>query len=273
MRRLILLILMAGTLSLIDAAAQPAPKVSDIPYSPSSDSYAQERCKLDVYSPENASDCPVIVWFHGGGLTRGDKKGFPVDLLNHGYVLISANYRLMPRGVIDNCIDDAAAAVAWAFAHAAEYGGSVQKIFVAGHSAGGYLTDMVGLDKHWLAAYGVDADRIAGLFPFSGQALSHFTYRKTLGMTELQPFIDEYAPLSHIRPDAPPIIIVSGDREKEMFGRYEENAYFWRMLKLTGHPDVHIYELQGYTHGKMAKPAVQILVDHVARLCKTIENQ
>ena len=208
------------------------------------------------------------MWFHGGGLTHGDKKSIPRDLLNHGYVVISANYRFMPRGVIDNCIDDAAAAVAWAFAHAAEYGGSTEKIFVAGHSAGGYLVNMVGLDKHWLAAYGVDADRIAGLFPFSGQAITHFAYRETLGMTSKQPYIDAYAPLYHVRSDAPPIIIISGDREMEMAGRYEETAYFWRMLKLTGHPDVHIYELQGFNHSKMARPAVQILVDHVTRLCK-----
>ena len=61
-------------------------------------------------------------------------------------------------------------------------------------------------------------------------------------------------PLFYVRPDAPPLIIVSGDREMEMLGRYEENAYFWRMMKVAGHKNTYIYELDGYDHGSMAAP-------------------
>ena len=147
-----------------------------------------------------------------------------------------------------------------------KYGGDPSKIFVTGHSAGGYLTSMVGLDKSWLAKYGVDADSIAGLIPFSGQAISHFSWRKMQGIPELQPTLDDTAPLYHVRPDAPPYIIICGDRELELFGRYEENAYMWRMMKLVGHPDVSIYELDGYNHGDMASPAFHILRDHVTRI-------
>lgn len=78
--------------------------------------------------------------------------------------------------------------------------------------------------------------------------------------------IDQYAPLTYVRPDAPPFIIISGDRKKELYGRYEEQAYFWRMLKLTGHPDVTIYEMQGYDHGAMPHPAYHILKEHIKRL-------
>ncbi|MEN6494753.1 MAG: hypothetical protein ABFD16_10710, partial [Thermoguttaceae bacterium] len=42
---------------------------------------------------------------------------------------------------------------------------------------------------------------------------------------------------------------VTGDRELEMLGRYEENAYFMRLLKLVGHKNVTLYGLQGYDHG------------------------
>ena len=65
---------------------------------------------------------------------------------------------------------------------------------------------------------------------------------------------------------APPIVIISGDRELELFGRYEEQAYFWRMLKLAGHKDVTIYEMQGYDHGSMPQPAYKILKDHIRRI-------
>ena len=137
---------------------------------------------------------------------------------------------------------------------------------MAGHSAGGYLLDMIGLDKHWLAKYGVDADSLAALVPFSGQCITHYNIRKQQGISPLQATIDQYAPLTFVRADAPPIVIISGDRELELFGRYEEQAYFWRMLKLVGHKDVTVYEMQGYDHGDMPQPAYKILKDHIKRI-------
>ena len=229
------------------------------------DPYAVGRCKADIYCPAGATDCPVVVWFHGGGLTGGNKS-IPARLEDSGLIVVAVNYRLMPKVQIATCIDDAAAAVAWTFRNIEKYGGNPEKIFVAGHSAGGYLTAMIGLDKHYLAEYNIDADKIKALVPFSGQAITHFAHRKQQGIEALQPVIDQYAPLYHVRPDAPPIVIVSGDRELEMNGRYEENAYFWRMLKLCGHPDVSLYELDGYDHGSMAEPAFYILKKTIQRL-------
>ena len=240
-------------------------QVNDIPYTESSDAYAQERCKLDVYYPTNGKNAPVVVWFHGGGIEGGNKHIDP-ELKNSGLVVVAANYRLLPKASIDQCLDDAAAAVAWTYKNIEKYGGSKRKIFVAGHSAGGYLLDMIGLDKKWLAKYDVDADSLAALIPFSGQCVTHYNVRKQQGIGPLQPTIDQYAPLTFIRPDAPPIIIISGDRELELFGRYEEQAYFWRMLKLVGHKDVTLYEMQGYDHGAMARPAYHVLKEHIKRI-------
>lgn len=238
---------------------------TDIPYATSTDAYAQERCKLDVYYPTVQRDVPVVVWFHGGGLEGGNKH-IDAELRDCGLMVVAVNYRLLPKATIDDCIGDAAAAVAWTFRHCAEYGGSPRKIFVAGHSAGGYLTDMIGLDKTWLQKYGIDADSIAGLAPFSGQCITHYNVRKQQDIGPLQPTIDKYAPLSFLRADAPPVIVISGDRELELNGRYEEQAYFWRMLKLVGHPDVTLYVMQGYDHGAMARPAYHILKQHIKRL-------
>jgi len=245
--------------------------VKDISYTQSTDPYAQELCKLDVYYPTSQQDVPVVVWLHSGGLVKGEKH-IDAELKNNKMVVIAANYRLLSNATIDDCLDDAAAAVAWAFKHCTEYGGSTRKIFVAGHSAGAYLLDMIGLDKRWLAKYGVDADSIAALFPFSGQCFTHFNVRQQQGLGPLQPSIDEYAPLSYMRPDAPPMIIISGDREKEMYGRYEEQAYFWRMLKLSGHPDVSLYEMVGYSHGEMHHPAYKVLKREIKVREAAIDN-
>ena len=251
--------------SLLSAQEVVYTTVKDIPYSAADDAYARERCKLDVYYPEGLSDCPVVVWFHGGGLTGGQKE-IPARLQRSGMVVVGVNYRLLPKVDIDACLDDAAAAVAWAFREAGRYGGSPRKLFVSGHSAGGYLTTMLGLDKEWLARYGVDADSIAGLIPFSGQMISHFAYRDMRGMSNLQPLVDRYAPLFHVRDCRPPLVLITGDRELELFGRYEENAYMWRMMKLNGHEETYLYELDGFDHGAMAEPAFHILHQHIKKI-------
>ncbi|MDR2920568.1 MAG: alpha/beta hydrolase [Tannerella sp.] len=244
--------------------------LQDIPYHKSSDTYTLERCKLDIYYPENTNGFATVVWFHGGGLSSGNKF-IPEQLKNCGLAVVSVNYRLLPKATLQDCIDDAAAAVAWTFNEIEKYGGDAKKIFVSGHSAGGYLTSMIGLDKKWLNTYQIDADAICGLIPFSGHAISHFAYRQSKGMKDTQPSIDEFAPLYYVRADAPPLIIVSGDRELEMLGRYEENAYFWRMMKVDGHQQTYIYELDGYDHGAMADPAFHILKNHIKQILNEIK--
>ena len=118
----------------------------DIPYHANAGEYAAERCVLDFYYPEGVKDFPTVVWFHGGGLTGG-QKAIPEGLKDSEIGIIAVNYRLLPKVDVREIIDDAAAAVAWAFKEVASRGGSPDKIFVAGHSAGGYLTDMIVLDK------------------------------------------------------------------------------------------------------------------------------
>lgn len=237
---------------------------TDIAYRSGDDlsDYMKDRCRLDLYYPEGKSGFATVVWFHGGGL-RGGNRAIPAELKGKGIAVVAANYRLFPKVKAPAYIEDAAAAVAWAFQNIADFGGSPDRIFVSGHSAGGYLTSMVGLDKRWLAAHQIDAGRIAGLIPFSGHAITHFTVREERGIPKEQPLIDDLAPLFHVRKDAPPILLISGDREREMVGRYEESAYFWRMLKVAGHPDATLLELDGYDHGGMAKPAFPLLLEFV----------
>lgn len=225
----------------------------------SQDDYMKERCKLDVYYPENTDSFTTVVWFHGGGLTAGEKS-VPERLKSRKLAVVAVNYRLSPKVKSPAFIDDAAAAVAWVFKNISKYGGDPKKIVVSGHSAGGYLACMIGLDKHYLAAYGIDANSIQKLVPFSGQMITHFVIRKERGIPDTQPVVDELAPLYHVRADAPPLFLITGDRELEMLGRYEENAYMWRMMNLSGHKHTSLYELDGFNHGGMAEPAFDLLL-------------
>lgn len=223
------------------------------------DAYMKERCKLDIYVPENVDSFTTVVWFHGGGLTGG-QKSIPERLKNNKLAVVAVNYRLSPKVKSPAYIDDAAAAVAWVFKNIRIYGGDPKKIVVSGHSAGGYLTCMIGLDKQYLAAYGIDANLIQKLVPFSGQMITHFAIRKERGIPDTQPVVDEFAPLFHVRADTPPLYLITGDRELEMLGRYEENAYMWRMMNLSDHKQTTLYELDGFNHGGMAEPAFDLLL-------------
>ncbi len=243
---------------------------TDIPYYQENvrqkDPTIHERCRLDIYYPVNKKDFATVIWFHGGGLTGG-KKELPEALKNKNICVVGVNYRLSPQVQAPAYIEDAAAAVAWVFAHIGDYGGDSAKIFVSGHSAGGYLTMMIGLDKQYLAAHHIDADHIAGLIPLSGQTITHFNIRAGYGMKDTQPLVDKYAPLYHVRPDAPPLLLITGDRELEMLGRYEENAYLARMMKIAGHKQTHLLELQGYSHG-MTYPAFPLVLEEIQRIVR-----
>lgn len=140
---------------------------SNIPYYNSittlTDEYMQERCVLDIYYPANTKNFPTIVWFHGGGLSGGEKE-IPRALKKKEFCVVAVNYRLYPKVSSPKYIEDAAAAVAWVFNNITNFGGDTSLIFVSGYSAGAYLTNMIALDKRWLKNHNIDANRIAGLF-------------------------------------------------------------------------------------------------------------
>jgi acetyl esterase/lipase len=251
-----------------DHLAQNIPYYSDT--ASKNNSYQQQRAVLDVYCPARKqslpSHLPTIVWFHGGGLSKGQKY-IPSVLKNKRVCIVAPNYRLHPKVKSPVYIQDAAAAVAWVFKNISNYGGDPSLIFVSGHSAGGYLASMIGLDKKWLSAHDINANDIAGLIPFSGHTITHFTVRKEMGIDGKRPIIDEMAPLYHVRSDAPPLLLITGDREKEMLGRYEENAYMMRMMKVVGHQQTSLLELDGYGHNIIA-PALPLLLNEVKRVTK-----
>ena len=127
------------------------------------DAYIAERCKLDVYYPKDTTNVATIVWFHGGGITAGNKH-IPEGLLEQKIIVVAVNYRLYPKVKQPEYIKDAADAVAWTFNNIEKYNGRRNAIYISGHSAGGYLASMVGMDKSYLKAHDIDANDIAGLF-------------------------------------------------------------------------------------------------------------
>ena len=102
------------------------------------------RRTLDVYCRrDRPAGVPVVVHFHGGGFSSGNKNREARPLIGHlvsnGAVCISANYRLRPHVSRADQVADVRAAIEWAKSHAAEYGGDPSRLFLVGSSAGAYL--------------------------------------------------------------------------------------------------------------------------------------
>lgn len=144
----------------------------DIPYAGSKDEDKGLR-SLDVYAPKSGAGRPILVWVHGGGWRKGDKDNVglkPRVFADQGFVFVSVNYRLVPAVTYKEQADDVARGIAWARAHAKDYGGDPERIYLLGHSAGAQLVALVGIDDRFLKAAGVPLSTLKGVIPLDGAA-------------------------------------------------------------------------------------------------------
>lgn len=155
-----------ATFALASVAHAQTPK-SNVPYADP----AHERQVLDIYSPENAKNLPVVFWIHGGGWQGGDKtlvQTKPKAFVDKGFVFVSTNYRLLPHVDMGTIVRDVAKSLHWVHDHIAEHGGDPKRIFVMGHSAGAQLAALLCTDDRYLKAEGLTLANIKGCVPVDG---------------------------------------------------------------------------------------------------------
>lgn len=192
-----------------------------------------EEKMLDLYLPDSDS-FPVLIFFHGGGMKagRGSRKGnkFYGYLAQKGVAVISADYRNYPDAAYPDYIEDAAAAVAWAYNNMKSYGNSIG-FFIGGSSAGAYLSEMLCFDKKYLAVHGIDSDKVDGYIHDAGQPTTHFSILEERGVDTRRIIVDEAAPLYHITGgrDYPPMQIFVADQD--MPNRLEQTKLLISTLK------------------------------------------
>ncbi|MBR1589366.1 MAG: alpha/beta hydrolase fold domain-containing protein [Kiritimatiellae bacterium] len=242
---------------------------------------AASRCVLDVKWPAGATNFATVVNFHGGGLVGGNRHfaRWPEEAADKDPVaFVAAGYRLLQdkktgdAATPEECISDAAAAVAWTLDNISRYGGDPKKVFVTGISGGGYLTAMIGLDPKWLARYGHAPSDLAGIAPMTGQMAKHFNVRK-IGFRDpdpqYQPKIDEWAPLAYAGgTNLPPACFLTGGRDAEWKCRVEENELLAASLRSCGYPKTEFHETEG-NHGGGVRPSAYFLRDFVVKTCDT----
>src|SRR6266480_4685008 len=157
--------LLVAVAFLSEARAQDVKR--DIPYADP----AHERQVLDVYSPHNSKDLPVVFWIHGGGWQAGDKASVqikPKVFMEKGFVFVSTNYRLLPSVDMATIVKDIAKSIHWVHDHIAEYGGDPKRLLVMGHSAGAQLAALICTDDRYLKAEGLSLDIVKGCVPVDG---------------------------------------------------------------------------------------------------------
>ncbi len=173
-------------------------KCFDIPYG---------EGPLRVYDayPAASHNAPAVIHFHGGGLGGGEKKPHPYidQLLSLGYAFYDCNYRLRSETVTPEMIlEDCALAVA----EIAKTLPKTAPIFLAGDSAGAWITMMLALRKELFLPVGFDYARITGFVFDDAMPLSDF------GDEEKAPYItdllfDPRSPISYAKAgeDYPPM--------------------------------------------------------------------
>ena len=105
---------------------------------------------MDYYAPKGAGPHPIAIIIHGGGYQRGNSKSgseaYCADFLAPaGYAVFSINYRLAPKYPYPDMVYDVQRAIRFIRHNASRWGGQPNRIALVGGSAGGFLSNMVGL--------------------------------------------------------------------------------------------------------------------------------
>lgn len=172
------------------------------------------RNRLDVYTPtDTASDAPVVVFFYGGSWNSGSRSDYRFvgeALASRGIVAVLADYRLYPQVHYQGFLEDSARAVGWARAHIGEYGGDASRLYVMGHSAGGYNAAMLALDPKWLAMVGMKPSMLRGWIglagPYDFLPIENPDVKPVFFFPDSPP---DSQPINHVSAASPPALLIA----------------------------------------------------------------
>lgn len=198
------------------------------------ESYGPTRDEFVDIFPSMIPNSPVLVFIHGGwwrSMSAADFHYVARGLVKQGITAVLVNYSLCPKVSVSEITRQNRAAISWVHRNIQNHNGNPDRLFVAGHSAGGHQVGML-LTTDWEREYGLPAEIIKGGIPISGLFdLRPFYY------SWLQPklllshdIIQRESPLFHL--DAldfyPPLLMsVGGDESQEFHRQTNEFAEAW----------------------------------------------
>jgi acetyl esterase/lipase len=175
------------------------------------------RHRLDVYLPARIASRTMVIFWHGGRWSSGNKSDYQfvgAAMAAAGYVAVLPNYRLYPKVKLAGFMDDAAHAADWAGAHAAEWGADSDRIILMGHSSGAHMAALLALNSRYLIALGSRL-KPAGVIGLSGPydflPLREAYLQDMFGPPERYP---ESQPIHFVSRDAPRMLLIHGDKDE-----------------------------------------------------------
>jgi acetyl esterase/lipase len=185
------------------------------------------RQTLDVYVPANRpTAAPVVVAFYGGSWNSGRRQDYAFlgkALSAQGFVVIIADYRLVPEVRFPGFLEDSADAVAWTYRNAATFGGDPARLYLFGHSAGAYNAAMVALDGRYLRRAGIDPAVVKGVAALAGPydflPLDLDVTRAAFGGAA---DLAATQPINFVSPGAPPMLLATGADDTTVYPRNSE---------------------------------------------------
>ena len=243
------------------------------------------RQRLDVYRPPGAGRAPVVVFFYGGSWRDGQRADYRFvgdALAARGMVAVIADYRLYPEAGYPAFLRDAAMAVAWTQRHIDAHGGDPARVFVAGHSAGGYIAAMLALDGRWLGGAGSSPATLAGWIglagPYDFLPIVARDVRPVFGYPHTPP---DSQPIHHVSAQAPPGLLLPGTADATVDPR-RNSASLAHALREAG-ACARLVQYPGLGHkllvGALSRPLrwrAPVLDDvgaFVARPCPSLQGE
>jgi acetyl esterase/lipase len=211
------------------------------------------RQKLDVYVPRRPKPpAPILMFFYGGAWDSGRRQDYGWvgrALAAQGFVVVVADYRLLPSVRFPAFLQDGAAATRWAVDNAARIGGDPKRLILAGHSAGAYNAIMLGLNPAYLRAAGVDPQAVKALAGLSGPydflPLDGPITQRTFGDV---PDLPATQPINFVSASSPPAFLANG-AEDTLVGVKNTVNLAAALRKAGVDVESHIYP--GVDHPKM----------------------
>ena len=185
----------------------------------------------DIARPKTlpAGLMPAVMWIHGGAWSSGSHHEMQqtVQLANHGYLVLSIEYRLIDEAIWPAQIEDCKLGIRWLRENAAKYNIDPDRIGCWGTSAGGHLAALMGVtaDKPDLEGNGGSkgfSSRVQAVVDFCGptvfdgrpEAYTSFTDKMAGGTYEQRPNVfKQMSPLENVNPNACPFLIVNGEKD------------------------------------------------------------